>query len=77
MGYDNTGKGAGWIKPDKNGDKYISAKVNIDGVDHSINIYKNKYKKEAKHPDYNLLVLKPKSQDIPASAITGEDEVPF
>tara|TARA_E500000318_G_scaffold85894_1_gene82227 strand:- start:8918 stop:9103 length:186 start_codon:yes stop_codon:yes gene_type:complete len=44
-------QGALWKKDSQNG-KYLSGYVKINGEDHKIVIFPNKYKKEAKHPEF-------------------------
>lgn len=48
--------GALWIN-EKNGKKYMSGDVTIDGQQVRIVVFKNTYKEEGtKQPDYNILI---------------------
>jgi len=50
---DNNDKiGALWLKEDKNGKKYMSGEIELNGEKVNILIFKNKYKKKDSHPDY-------------------------
>ena len=44
-------KGALW-KKDNGKSKYLSGYVEIEGVQHKVVIFPNKYKKESKHPEF-------------------------
>ena len=44
-------KGALWKKKTSNGN-YLSGYVEIDGIQHKVVIFPNKYKKENKHPEF-------------------------
>jgi len=44
-------KGALW-KKDSSKTKYLSGYVEIDGIQHRIVIFPNKYKEEKKHPEF-------------------------
>lgn len=54
--YDNTNKGAVWLKTSKNGLKYMSGTVNVNGEEFKIRVMKNDYKKEDKQPDYRVFI---------------------
>ena len=85
--YDNTNKGAGWIRTSKKGMQYINCKVNVFGKDVNISVFKNTKKQNAKQPDYNLVVSEPKTytpQQAAQSLGDGfapeaemSDEIPF
>lgn len=64
--------GALWLRESKNGNKYMSGVVEIDGQKHPIVIFKNKYKEQEKHPDYRIFPSQPRG-------VQGEfkDDVPF
>jgi uncharacterized protein (DUF736 family) len=49
-------EGAGWIKKAKSGLTYISAQLNVNGVDVYLSIFKNTKKLNDKSPDYNIKV---------------------
>lgn len=52
--------GALWLKESRNGNKFMSGVVEIDGVKHDIVVFKNNYKKEDKHPDYRIFPSQPR-----------------
>ena len=47
--------GALWIKTSKNGNKYMSGEVEINGQKHKITVFKNNYKEKETHPDYKIM----------------------
>ena len=53
--------GALWIKESEKG-QYMSGYIEIDGKKINIVCFKNTYKKEDKHPDWQVLKSKPKPQ---------------
>jgi uncharacterized protein (DUF736 family) len=53
--------GAMWIK-EKNGKKYMTGVIEINGEKINIVVFKNGYKKEDKHPDYRILRSRSKSE---------------
>lgn len=66
-----------WEKKDKNGNIMFSGKTK-DGK--RIMIFKNTYKKEEKHPDYNLMISDgnvAKSEFVQSQKKENVDEVPF
>jgi len=73
--------GALWLKESKNGNKYMSGVIEIDGTKHEIVIFKNTFKKESKHPDYRIFQSKPMESRAPEveskSAEHFEDDIPF
>lgn len=81
--------GGGWIKTSKNGDKYMSLSIEIDGKKQFV-MFKNKHKQEgSNHPDYVIFPSTPISAEHrkpvhPAvKAITdsfsdiSDEEIPF
>lgn len=44
-------KGALWKKKSKNGN-YLSGYIEIDGLQHKVVIFPNKFKKESKQPEF-------------------------
>ncbi len=54
--------GALWIK-NNNGNVSMSGYVEIDGKRTNLVCFTNGYKKEDKHPDWNILISKPQSRD--------------
>ena len=55
---DNNKIGALWIN-EKNGKKYMSGSVEINGQAIRIVVFKNNYKEQDKHPDYNIMLSQP------------------
>ena len=53
--------GALWIKESAKG-QYMSGYIEINGEKIKIICFKNTYKKEDKHPDWQVLKSKPKPQ---------------
>ena len=61
--YDNTNKGAVWLRTSQKGMKYMSGTLNVNGVEYDIAMFKND-KKSDKAPDYRLtLTAKDKTND--------------
>lgn len=65
--YDNTNKGAVWLKTSKNGLKYMSGNINVNGVEHDIAIFKNDKKGNDKAPDYRLNITLKDGQAVEPS----------
>lgn len=65
--------GALWISESKNGAKYMSGSIEIDGVKHKIVVFKNTFKEEDKHPDYRIFPSTPRSDPAPEAS----DDIPF
>jgi len=55
--------GALWLKEDKNGKKYMSGEIELNGEKVNIFIFKNKYKKKDIHPDYVIKKSNKKSKN--------------
>ena len=53
--------GALWSNTGKQGE-YLSGSIEIDGKKIGIVCFKNTYKKDEKHPDWNILISKPKEE---------------
>ena len=79
--------GGGWIKTSKNGDKYMSLSIEIDGKKQFV-MFKNKHKQEgSNHPDYVILPSTPmpsKTVNPAVKAVTeafvddiNSEEIPF
>ena len=66
----NKNIGALWLNQSKNGVKFLTGNIEINNQKIKIVVFKNKNKKEAKHPDYNILLSEPKS-DTP----TGNSQI--
>ena len=54
-----------WSYTSKAGENYISGNIEIDGKKHRFVAFKNKYKKEEKHPDCQI--YPERNKEIPAS----------
>ncbi len=46
--------GALWGKVEENGDEYFTGEIIINGVKTQLNVRRNQYKKEDKHPDWRI-----------------------
>lgn len=46
--------GALWVRKGKNGQEFIGGYIEVSGQKLEIICFTNKYKKEAKHPDYKV-----------------------
>lgn len=79
--------GGGWIKTSKNGDKYMSLSIEIDGKKQFV-MFKNNHKKEgSNHPDYVIFPSTPlpsKPANSAVKAVTeafvddiNNEEIPF
>ena len=76
--YDNTNKGAVWLKTSKNGLKYMSGILDVNGVEHDIAMFKNDKKGNDKAPDYRLVVTSKEEQQTPTEAkAVNEESDPF
>lgn len=63
--------GALWIKERGR----MSGYVEIDGKRTNIVCFTNGYKKEDKHPDYNILISRPKARDDEAKQNNPHEEM--
>lgn len=62
--------GAVWVKTSKNGNKFISMSIVIDGVTHKLVGFKNNYKVEGSNqPDYRIF-----PSDEKGSAVTTKND---
>ena len=61
--------GSLWISEGK-GKKYLSGSIKIDDKEHKIVVFKNDYKKDGKHPDYNILL-----KAVPKAFVDGIEGV--
>jgi uncharacterized protein (DUF736 family) len=50
--------GALWLKTSKEGMKYMTGTIMVNGVTTKITVFKNKYKTEVKHPEYVIMQAK-------------------
>jgi len=56
--------GGVWVKESRNGERFISLQVELNGQKMNLVGFKNKYKEEGgKQPDYKLFVSEPKPQN--------------
>lgn len=70
--YDNTNKGAVWLKTSQNGLKYMSGVVDVNGVEHDIAMFKNDKKGNDKAPDYRLVITSKEEQQTPTEPSQAE-----
>jgi uncharacterized protein (DUF736 family) len=54
--------GALW-KREASDNPHLSGSINIDGTEHKIFIFKNKFKEEDKHPDYRVYITESKAAE--------------
>ena len=69
-----------WLKTGKTGNKFMSGSIEIEGKRHSFVVFKNKYKQEDKHPDYQIFQGRDneaKKEITVNHADIPEDEIPF
>jgi hypothetical protein len=72
--------GALWENTTGKGQKYLSGQIEIDGKKIRIVAFKNGYKKEDKHPDWNIMISRPKEerrQEPQQSADGFQDDIPW
>jgi uncharacterized protein (DUF736 family) len=56
--------GALWVNETKDGKKYLSGEVDINNIKVRIVVFKNNYKTEDKHPEYQIFEKRVKEQDV-------------
>ena len=61
-----------WKKDGPNG-SYYGGKVEIDGVQYWVNLYKNERKESDKHPDLNLQLKPVEARQAPPPSRPGRD----
>ena len=69
-----------WLKTGKSGSKFMSGNIEIDGKKHSFVVFKNQYKREDKHPDYQIYQGRDNEskKEIPAShADIPDSDIPY
>ena len=68
-----------WLKTGKTGNKFMSGSIEIEGIKHKFVVFENKYKREDKHPDYQIYPGRDsEAKKTPAShADIPEDDIPF
>lgn len=69
MSYDNTNKGAIWIKTARSWLKYKSGTLNVEGKDFKITMFDNQYKNSENQPDFNI-VIEPMGNQVQQTDIT-------
>lgn len=67
--------GALWVKESKNGQKFMSGNIEIDGQKIDVVVFKNDKGDNPKRPDYSILKSKPRQEEAPTRKFTGY--VPF
>ena len=75
--YDNTNKGAVWLRVSKNGLKYMSGILDVNGVDHDIAMFKNDKKGNDKAPDYRLVITNNKEQESGQAVAENKESNPY
>ena len=75
--YDNTNKGAVWLKTSKNGLKYMSGILDVNGVDHDIAMFKNDKKGNENAPDYRLVVTNKQEQESGQAVAENKESNPY
>lgn len=66
--YDNTNSGALRKKTSEKWTEYLNGKVNVDGKDYWVSVFKNTKKTEDKQPDYNVSVKSVEETTAPAKS---------
>ena len=61
--------GALWQHESRNGAKYLSGVIEIDGKKHDIVVFKNTFKEEAKHPDFRIFPSTPKGEKVDDTSV--------
>ena len=56
--------GAGWFKDASNGTRFISGVLKVKGESIMINLFENKTKNAAKHPDYRISMMLDKAVEL-------------
>ena len=67
MEYDNANKGAVWLRTSKNGLKYMSGNLDVNGTEYDIAMFKNDKKGNDKAPDYRITVTA-KEEETPKAS---------
>ena len=52
--------GGVWVRTSQGGKDFLGIQVTIDGVKHNLIAFRNGFKKEDKHPDYQIYVSRPR-----------------
>lgn len=77
MASDLTKIGAFWLRDAKNGSKYMSGKIEQAlPADAVLLVFKNNYKKEDKHPDYEIFVKQVEQTENTVSSSTAPPQGP-
>ena len=69
-----------WLKTGKAGKKFMTGRIEIDGIKHKFVVFKNKYKQQDNHPDYKIF---PARDNEAKKEISGqhadipENEIPY
>lgn len=67
--------GALWLKDGKKG-KFFSGSIELEGIKTQIVVFKNTKKTKENHPDYNILLSKPRQEETETKPEQGEDDEP-
>lgn len=66
--------GALWTKESKNGNKFMSGTIEIDGQKKEVVVFKNTYKKEGeKTPDFRIYQSEPRNEPKPQPGSPADD----
>ena len=55
--------GALWGHAESNGDEYFTGEITLNGTKTLINVRRNVYKTEDKHPDWRIYIAIPKTKE--------------
>lgn len=69
----NNSIGCLWEKEGKAG-KYMSGNIEVGGNKINIVVFKNTHKKSDKHPDWNILISKPREEKTDALDLAWDEE---
>lgn len=69
--------GAGWLKDSKNGNKYISGNMKINGKSYQVMIFKNTKKTKDTQPDFSINITTDEIAPAVEQPATDDDGLPF
>ena len=76
MAYDNTNKGAIWIKTAKSGLVYKSGRINVEWKEYNISMFDNDKGDNPNRPDFNV-ILEPTEEQNNNSSQQNNDTAPI